>query len=478
MSDANPPSSPKPGAAPASTRAASVTLRSQTSADETAVQLDAANQSLADALNLVFNGIKLAMLGLLVYFLFSGFQMVKETESGIRLLFGRVTGDNLSAGPQLSWPYPLGELIRVDTGALTLDLEESFMPMMSPDQKKLPLNQVAAQGVKLSLKPGEDGSLITGDAAIAHAKWRVLYKRDKPRDFVENVLPEHEKDIVRAAVEQAIVKAVATMKIDDLLKQSSGERASVATRAQEMAQAGLDQMHSGLKIDQLTLQDKCQPFATFAEFDKVQSAEQDAGKALNDARSLAQNILNAMAGEAAQPLIAQIDLYEAAIERKDAEAEKKILATIHALMRGEKVTIAGVEYEKKASGKVTTMINDAEQYRSSVVSRRRAELAAFKAKLAQFKSNPDVVVQRDWADAMAVLLSRGQVEQFFLPEGTESVELNINRDQEFVKLMQQLDNLRKADLAKKLREEEAEKARLKPPADALELNALPKAGSR
>ncbi len=479
MSDVLPPTPPAPTPPPAGPqRSASVTLRTETAANESAVQLDAANQSLADALNLVFGGIKIAMLGLLVYFVFSGFQMVKETESGIRLLFGRVTGDNLSAGPQLSWPYPMGELIRVDTGAITLELEDSFMPQMDANQKKIPLAQVAQQGVKLSLKPGEDGSLITGDAAIAHTKWRVLYRRQRPRDFEENVLPQYEKDIVRTAVEQAVVKAVATMKIDDLLKQTSGELGTVATRAQEMAQASLDKLHSGIQIGQLTLQDKCQPFPTFAEFNGVQSAEQSSSAKISNARSLAQNILNQMAGAANEPLIAQIDKYEAALERKDVAEQDKVLGTIQALLKGETADVDGVKVDRVVSGKVTGIINDANQYRTSIVSRRRGELASYQAKLAQFKSNPDLVVQRDWADAMATLLGRPVVEVFYLPVTTQTIELNINRDQELSKIFQQLDAERKAEVIRKLREKAAMDERLKAPTDQLELNAIPKAGSR
>ncbi|MBX3376334.1 MAG: hypothetical protein KF678_04955 [Phycisphaeraceae bacterium] len=478
MSDPTIPSGTPTPPPPQPQRAASVTLRSETGTDDSAVQLDAANQSLAEALNLVFGGIKLAMLGLVVYFIFSGVQMVKETESGIRLLFGRVTGDNISSGPQFAWPYPLGELIRVDTGARTLELEDSFMPSMTADQKKLPLSQVAQQGVKLSLKPGEDGSLITGDAALAHAKWRVLYRRHRPRDFVANVYEEHEKKIVQAAVEQAVVKSVATMTIDDLLKQSSGEPGSVATRAKELAQECLDRLGSGIQIEQLTLQDKCQPFATFAEFNGVQSAEQKASEQISNARSTSQNILNAMAGAAAQPLITMIDRYEAAIEQKDADAQRRALDTVHALMRGERVAVDDVVYDKAVSGTVTSMLNDANQYRTSIVSQRRGELASFQAKLEQFRSNPDVVIQREWADALSTLLARGFVESFVLPEGTRTVELNINRDQEFVKLMQQLEIETRAKKAEEARRKAQEAERLRVPTDHLELNAIPKAGSR
>ena len=466
-----------PGNAP-SGRAASVTLRTDAGTDDSAMQLDAANQSLADALRLVFTGIKFAMFGLVAYFIVSGFQMIRETESGIRLLFGRVTGDNLPSGPRFSWPYPLGEMLRIDTGAVTLELEDSFMPQLTPDQKKLPIAQVAQQGVKLSLKPGEDGSLITGDSNIAHTKWKVLYIRQRPRDFVENVNPDDERAIVRTAVEQGVVQAISTIKIDDLLKQSQGDQGSVATRAREIAQKSLDALHSGIEIRQLTLQEKVQPLSVFAEFNGVQSAEQKASQQRSDAESIAQNILNEMAGGAYEPIIQQIDLYEAALEKQDAGEQARILTVINSLLQGDSVKIGEVTHGRIVSGRATALINEANQYRTSIVSRRRAELESFEAKHEQFKSNPDVVIQRDWADAIATLLSRPMVEIFSYPPGTDTVTLNLNRDQDFSKAMQQVDRERRAAEVKKLREEAQEKERLRQPTEQLELNAIPKAGSR
>jgi regulator of protease activity HflC (stomatin/prohibitin superfamily) len=467
-----PPSTPLPP------RAASVTLRTESVADDSAVQLDAANQSLADALKLVFTGIKFAMFGLVAYFVVSGFQMIKETESGIRLLFGRVTGDNLPSGPRFSWPYPLGEMLRIDTGAVTLELEDSFMPLLSPDQKKLPIATVAQQGVKLSLKPGEDGSLITGDANIAHTKWKVLYIRSRPRDFVEHVYPEHEKQIVKAAVEKGVVQAVSVMKIDDLLKQSSGELGAVATRAREIAQRSLDDLKSGIELRQLTLQEKAPPLSVFAEFNKVQSAEQSASQQANNAESVARNILNEMAGAAFEPLIRQIDLYEAALEKKDLAAQDEALNTINALLAGDPVSVGGTPNDKMISGKANAILNDANQYRTSIVSRRRGEVASFEAKWQQFKSNPEVMIQRDWADALAALLARPVVETYMLPPGTDTMELNINRDQEFERVMERARKERMADDVKKKREEDQAKARLVQPTDQLELQATPKSGSR
>ena len=477
MSD-DAPIQPGMHASGSSQRSASVTLRSQTQADESAQQLDAANQSLADALKLVFWLIQVAMIGLVVYFIASGVQSIKETESGIKLLFGRITGDNLPPGPQFSWPYPFGEMIRVDTGAVTLELDESFMPQMTADQKKLPISQIAQQGIKLSLKPGEDGSLITGDENIAHTKWKVLYRRTRPGDFAGNVLPEDERKIVQASVEQDVTQAVATVKIDDLLKQSQGDTGSVATRAKQLAQASLDKLKSGIQIEQLTLQEKSPPFSTFNEFNNVQSAEQKASTQRSEAESAARNLLNETAGAAYEPLIQHIDLYEGALEKGDKAEQARLLAAINSLLLGEPVKVGDKTIEKASSGKVAARLNEARQYRTSIVARREAEAKTFSAILAQFKSNPEVVIQRDWADAMSKFLAQPIVEIFSLPPGTETAEILINRDQDFEKAATAARKQMLFEETARKRMEAAEKARYKTDTGLQELPSSPKAAPR
>ncbi len=419
-----------PGA-PASHRPASVTLRSGARADEGS-QLDPANQSLAEALSLVFKILQFAMLILFAAFALSGFSSVNENEKGIRLLFGRQTGRDLLPGPYFSAPLPLGELVKVNTGSEGLEIDDTFWPKLSDEERKRPIQELARMG-KPSLKPGEDGSLLTADANLAHALWSVRYRRDSAFNYAQNILPEAERAIVRSAVERGIVHAVAQVTIDDLLKQSSSDQGSVATRARELAQETLDAIHSGIKIDQLTLKDKAPPFSVYSAFSSVQSAVQTAGKAREEAQTSARNTLAAAAGEAYEPLIQQIDLYEQAMARNDTPAQGRILANINALFDGREVKIGDQTYRAKlVSGQVTNVLNDARQYQSTVVSERQAELASFQAKLAQFKVNPNVVVQREWADAMTVFLNKPLVEIFNLAPGTVA-ELWLNRDPDFVK---------------------------------------------
>jgi hypothetical protein len=106
-------------------------------------------------------------------------------------------------------------------------------------------------------------------------------------------------------------------------------------------------------------------------------------------------------------------------------------------MDGRRVREGEVTLENRASGKVALLLNEARQYRDSVVSARRAEASLFRAKLEQFRLNPRVVVQRDWADALAVVLARDNVEAFMLPLGMNRLEVLMNSDPELRKAIEE-----------------------------------------
>ena len=93
--------------------------------------MDPANQSLGEALRLSYRLLQLAIFGLLVTFLFSGFQTVREGFSGVKTIFGRVAGEpGMEAiGPGLNpfWPYPVGEITVFETRR-TVELRNEFWP--------------------------------------------------------------------------------------------------------------------------------------------------------------------------------------------------------------------------------------------------------------------------------------------------------------------------------------------------------------
>ena len=123
--DADPPpvgggGSPPPGAGPARHRPASVVLREE--GESVSALMDPANRSLADALKITFRLLQAAMVVLFGLFAFSGLQEVREGESGLRLMFGRLVESDVPPGIRFALPPPVGEIVRVTTGKLKTHL--------------------------------------------------------------------------------------------------------------------------------------------------------------------------------------------------------------------------------------------------------------------------------------------------------------------------------------------------------------------
>lgn len=421
----------RPGSRPdGGHRPASVTLRTE---GESGASFDPANQSLAEALGLIFRIVQFGMVVLFAAFALSGFSSVAENQRGIKLLFGRDTARDLLPGFHFSAPYPLGEMVKVDAGQLRMDLDESFFPRVAKEQPGVEIAKLAGMA-RATLKPGEDGALMTADGNLAHSRWSLTYSREGAFDFSKHVLPDHERAIVRAAVERGIVQAVAQVTIDDLLKQSSSDQGSLATRAREIAQRSLDAINSGIRINQLSMKDKTPPLPVYADFTRVQSAESEATGLRDQAEATARTQMNAVAGAGAAALVEQIEAYERAIALKDTAEQARVLAAINGLFEGREVKIGEKTYAAGlASGAVTNLVNDARQYQSSEVSRRQAEVATFRAKLAQYRAHPGVVMQREWADAMSIFLDKPQVQVFNTPRSAPRVELWVNPDPDLIR---------------------------------------------
>lgn len=413
----------------AARRAGSVVLRSgpEESPGGASAMLDPANQSLADALKVMFRLLQAAMVVLVGLFLLSGVQAVKEGERGVRLLFGRMQDHNLEPGFRWSAPFPLGELIRVNQNYREIVLDRPFWVYVaegtvdpSPD-KLVPTS---------SLKPdqGGSGSVITADGNIAHTRWKVGFRRGDTKSYCENILPEQETALVRTAAMRGIVRACANVTIAELLTQSGNQENSVTRRARSIAQDMLDRSGSGVVIDQFVLEGAIPPLFVRSDFANVQSAVSKAGKEIDNARADRRKRLNEVAGDAANDLIDLIDEYEAATAANDQAKMTATLAKIDALLLDRQREENGVVVPGRTSGRVALMLDEANLYRSQIVSQRQAQLARFEAKLAQFESNPLVMVQSEWREAFQVFSSRRSIDFMILPPNAGEVWLSLNRD--------------------------------------------------
>ena len=410
------------------TRAASVTLRDRAGADrDVSEPLDAANKSLMDALRFSYFLMGVAMAILAMLYVASGFQSIAESERGVRLSLGRVIDAKLMPGPQWALPFPFGEIVRVSAGVERVSLNEEFWPALSERQKQQDPSQLTPTS---DLSPERDGFLITADTAIAHTRWVVQYsKGDEPRNFAQNVFPDAEEEIVRAAVSRGIIQAVASISIEDLLR--AGDNNQIHDQARLAAQRVLDSFHSGIQIDDLTMTAKTPPISVRASFELVQSAESTSNKTRQEANTVRNGVLNRVAGAAAGALIDLIDRYEDALELKDDEAAEQILARINMIFDGEPIELGDGEKHPSISGEVSQILSDARSYRTSVVVARRAEAIEFAGKQALFLTNPLVLVHSEWVRGIEAFYDRLIVNTTIVPVGTGRLTMIINQDPEF-----------------------------------------------
>lgn len=419
-------------------RAASVTLRQRGDAGDDSGSLDPATKSLGDALRITFRLLQAAMIVLLGLYLLSGFQSVKESERGMRLVLGRISAKDLPPGPQFSFPAPFGEMMKVQTGLQTEDIDKQFFPRLTEGEEKLLIDKekgaAALAGGGDSLDPDADGHLITADGNIAHARWSLTWQRADAGRTATNIDPEFERKIVNAAASRGIVEAAASLSIDDLLKKqidtssSQAGTSKVETLARDGAQRALDEMESGIQISQLTLTLVIPPRNVMKAFQNVQSAQSDKNKSIDDARSERNSKLTEAAGEAAEDLLRLIDKYESDFATGDPAKAAAAMDLIDRVMLKESVAIDGVQI-RPLSGNVSKIVDDARQFRTSVVNQAQSDVSLFESKRALFKSSPLVMINSEWASAFGAFLKNESLQTILLPPDSGRNVLRISRDQ-------------------------------------------------
>ena len=406
--------------------------------------LDPAQQSLAEALRVSFAILKLAMFGLLVAYLFSGTFSVGSNEVALRLRFGDYVGDPgnrvLERGTYLAAPFPIEQIVKVDTRPATLVLDREFWFETTDRDSGMTRSQLQGQKA-MPLNPLRDGSLITGDSSIVHAKWTLTWRVAEPVAFLTNVgsRPVAEK-IVRLVAQQGIVQSVAQLAADDMLRGIVNRTLAVGIMQQR-----LDAMRTGLTIDQLTLDKVSAPMRVAGSFDAVTSAESDRAGRIVTAQQERSKVLGETAGEGSGPILELVTSYERAVEAGDKTEAARIQDELDAALVDLRLGAVAI------GGEVARIISGAKTYRTQIVEQVASEAQAFTQLLPQYQRNPRLVLAKLWEDARERILT-GDVETFYTFPG--QLELQLNRDPELQKARQK-EQLR----SRKRAQQEAERNR-------------------
>ena len=154
---------------------------------------DSGMRSLVQMLRGLFFCLRILIILVFIYMLFSGMFRVDEQNEAMLFRFGALQRRVLEPGqgetPILTsgrwywaWPAPIDwvkfipaeKSVTVDTGSL-------FLPWTNPQTGQLQQSEGPA-----TLKPGTDGYVLTGDTNIMHTKWDVVYRVvDASRYYLE-----------------------------------------------------------------------------------------------------------------------------------------------------------------------------------------------------------------------------------------------------------------------------------------------------
>jgi modulator of FtsH protease HflK len=412
--------------------------------------LDAAQQSVADALKVCFFLLKVVMLIIIVLYLCSGIFSVPPQYEAVRLRFGKiVTSDNdtqvIKPGSlHFALPFPLEQVVKVNTAQQSMRISRDFWYSLTPQQETMKIDDLMGQKGGQPLNPEQDGSLITGDANIVHAQFELSYQVVDTIKFITNIgdptLPgrgQMAERIVGDAVRTAVIETVATLTADQIITGNISKDSIV-----NLAQKRLDGLNAGIKIDpqrfNMTSPSSI-PLSTREAFLQVISADNEKAKKIEEAKRERSRVLAETAGEAHEQVWKMIQAYQTA---KGLGNKEEALKAEGVLMTAFADLLTPKEFGSiRITGEVSSMVNESRNYRTTAVAGVQTEANRFTTFFNEYNGKPgmrDIIMGRLWLDAKQQVLHSKNIESFYVTRGGLYIELNpdpqiqVRREQELM----------------------------------------------
>jgi membrane protease subunit HflK len=281
--------------------------------------------------NLVKYGV-IAVIALIL--IFSSFFTIEPEEVGVILRLGKFSH---VAKPGLNFKIPLGidKLYKVP---VQRQLKEEFG--FQTEEAGIRTRYSAANYLEESL-------MLTGDLNVAEVEWIVQYRIADPYKFLFKV--RNTRGTFRAMTSAIMRKIVGDRTVNEVLTIGRQEiSVAVQTKLQELC----TQYETGIRVDQVVLQDVNPPDRVKPSFNEVNQAQQEKEKLINQAQSE----------------------YNKIIPRAKGEAER--------------------------------MIQEAEGYALERVNKSRGEAARFKAVFSEYRKAKEVTRQRIYLETLNTILPK------------------------------------------------------------------------
>jgi len=224
--------------------------------------------------------ILLGLVGLI--FLSTTVFSVEPEEVGVILRFGKFTR---TANPGLNYKLPFGiETVQKVPVERQLKLEFGFR------------TETPGTRTQFSTRKFDEESLmLTGDLNAAEVEWIVQFRIADPYKYLFKV--RDSLQTFRDMNEALMREIVGDRSVSEVLTIGRVEIANTVSKSlQELA----DQYDTGIKVDQVVLQDVNPPDAVKPAFNEVNEAQQEREKLINQARSEYNQVIPKARGDAAR----------------------------------------------------------------------------------------------------------------------------------------------------------------------------------
>jgi len=143
----------------------------------------------------------------------------------------------------------------------------------------------------------DESLMLTGDLNAAQVEWIIQYRINDPYLFLFKV--RNARQTLRDVTEAVMREIVGDRTVNEIITIGRQEiEASVYEKLQNI----LTQYETGIKVDQVILQDVNPPDEVKASFNEVNEAEQEKEKSINQARSEYNKVIPRARGEAEQKI--------------------------------------------------------------------------------------------------------------------------------------------------------------------------------
>lgn len=236
-------------------------------------------------------------------FLFTTWFTIDPEEAGVVLRFGRVARQ-VPSGLHLKLPYPLETVVKVP---VERQLKEEFG------------FRTIEAGIRTTYSKEDltpESLMLTGDLNVAVVEWTAQFRVRDPYKYLFKV--RNVRGTFRDMNETVMREVIGDRSVNEVLTIG---RQEIAGEVEQRLQALCNQYETGIKVEQIVLQDVNPPDAVKPSFNEVNQSQQEREKLINEARAGYNQIIPRAKGRAQQTIEQAQGLATDRVNRARGDAE-------------------------------------------------------------------------------------------------------------------------------------------------------------